>query len=353
MSSDQRIPTPLRTFRLPPAVDGNDADITLGRALVAAWQSDGIFQISATATQQAVTERALAASRAFCGRPLEEKAAHVSDLTYSGYVASGEEETAGERDGSEIFTVCPDIPAGDPRVIERWPCHGPAPWPSPAYARAMKDYLAAVGEIGHCLLRLTALGLGLRDTDRFTRLTEDGWHHMRVLRFPPAAATSERGIGAHTDYGLLVIAAQDDVGGLYVRPPVPGEERGRNWLPGESMAGRYEHAEPWTYVAPVPAVFTVFPGDIMQFMTGGALLSTPHKVRLADRERYTLAYFHEPAFNAVARPLTDAGTDEFIHYGTHFTNMFMRCYPNRVTTARIEAEGRLKILDRLREGAPA
>jgi isopenicillin N synthase-like dioxygenase len=28
-----------------------------------------------------------------------------------------------------------------------------------------------------------------------------------------------------------------------------------------------------------------FPGDIMQFMTGGALLSTPHKVRLADRER--------------------------------------------------------------------
>jgi hypothetical protein len=29
--------------------------------------------------------------------------------------------------------------------------------------------------------------------------------------------------------------------------------------------------------------------------------------------------------------------------------MFMRCYPERVTTARIEAEGRLNILDRLRE----
>ncbi|MFE9445496.1 hypothetical protein ACFYO2_42650 [Streptomyces sp. NPDC006602] len=55
----------------------------------------------------------------------------------------------------------------------------------------------------------------------------------------------------------------------------------------------------------------------------------------------------------MARPLTEAGTDELIHYGTHFTNMFMRCYPNRVTTARIEAEGRLKILDRLREDASA
>jgi isopenicillin N synthase-like dioxygenase len=174
---------------------------------------------------------------------------------------------------------------------------------------------------------------------------------MRVLRFPPADATSERGIGAHTDYGLLVIAAQDDVGGLYIRPPVPGEKRGRNWLPGESMAGRYENEEPWTFVTPAPAVFTVFPGDIMQFITGGTLLSTPHKVRLADRERYTLAYFHEPSFQAVARPLRDNSSHEYIHYGTHFTDMFMRCYPERVTTTRIEAEGRLHVLERLREQA--
>ncbi|MFF1723663.1 isopenicillin N synthase family dioxygenase [Streptomyces sviceus] len=351
MTTDPHVPAPLRTFRLPTAVDGTDADRALGRALVAAWQSDGIFQVHATPAQQEATERALEASRAFCRRPLKEKAGYVSDLSYSGYVASGEEETAGERDGSEIFTVCPDIPADDPRVIDQWPCHGPAPWPSPGYARAMKGYMTAVGELGHRLLRLTALGLGLDDPDYFTRLTADGWHHMRVLRFPPADARSERGIGAHTDYGLLVIAAQDDVGGLYVRPPVPGEERGRNWLPGESMAGRHEHEEPWTYVTPVPAVLTVFPGDIMQFMTGGVLLSTPHKVRLADRERYTLAYFHEPALNAVARPLDTADPTEYIHYGTHFTRMFMRCYPERVTTARIETEGRLKVLDRLREEA--
>jgi isopenicillin N synthase-like dioxygenase len=215
----------------------------------------------------------------------------------------------------------------------------------------MKDYMRALGGIGQRLLRLTALGLGLDDMEHFTRLTEDGWHHMRVLRFPAADTTSERGIGSHTDYGLLVIAVQDDVGGLYIRPPVPGEERGRNWLPGESMAGRYEEDEPWTFVTPVPAVFTVFPGDIMQFMTGGALLSTPHKVRLADRERYTIAYFHEPSFTAVARPVDDPGSGEFIHYGTHFTNMFMRCYPERAATARIEAEGRLSLLDKLREVA--
>lgn len=279
--------------------------------------------------------------------PSKKKVSYISDLTHSGYIASGEEETAGERDGSEIFTLCPDIDENDERVIERWPCHGPVPWPSARYAQAMKEYMRAVGDIGHRLLQLTALGLGL-DMDHFTRLTRDGWHHMRVLRFPAADTTSERGIGSHTDYGMLVIALQDDVGGLYIRPPVPGEERGRNWLPDESMAGRYENDEPWTFVTPVSAVFTVFPGDIMQFMTGGALLSTPHKVRLADRERYALAYFHEPAFNAVARPLNGLETGEFIHYGTHFTNMFMRCYAARVTTTRIEADGALKVLERIR-----
>jgi 2-oxoglutarate dioxygenase / 2-oxoglutarate/L-arginine monooxygenase/decarboxylase len=343
--------TTLQTFWLPSQVEGTDADRDLGLKLIAAWQADGIFQVQATARQQAATARALDASREFFRLPVSVKSAYVSDLTYSGYVASGEEETAGQRDGSEIFTVCPDMAEDDIRVLQRWPCHGPVPWPSAGYAKAMKDYMSAVGGIGHRLLQLTALGLGLDDMEHFTRLTGDGWHHMRVLRFPAADATSERGIGSHTDYGLLVIAAQDDVGGLYIRPPVAGEERGRNWLPGESMAGRYENEEPWTFVTPVPAVFTVFPGDIMQFITGGTLLATPHKVRLANRERYTLAYFHEPSFGATARPLDGAGSGEFIHYGTHFTNMFMRCYPGRTTTARIEAEDRLSVLGKLREPA--
>jgi isopenicillin N synthase-like dioxygenase len=175
----------LQTFALPSTVEGGDADKELGKELVAAWRRDGIFQIHATSEQQAATERALNASRDFFRRPLAEKVRHVSDLTYSRYVASGEEETAGEKDGSEIFTVCPDIAVDDARVAANWPCHGPAPWPSARYEGAMKDYMAAVGDIGHRLLQLTALGLGLDDMGHFTRLTDDGWHHMRVLRFPP------------------------------------------------------------------------------------------------------------------------------------------------------------------------
>src|SRR5262249_17524042 len=126
-----------------------------------------------------------------------------------------------------------------------------------------------------------------------------------------------------------------------------GEVRKRNWLPDESSAGMYEDEEPWTFVRPVPQVLTVFPGDILQFMTDGYLLSTPHKVRMNTRERYALAYFHEPNFAASVAPLFGSGRHERIHYGSHFTNMFMRCYPDRITSHRILAENRLAHLESL------
>ncbi len=343
--------TELQTFELPEAVDGTEADVALAGRMMRAWRQDGIFQIATDPEQNRKTAAAMEASRRFFAQPVEVKSRHVSDLTYSGYIASGEEVTAGEADYSEIFTVCPDVGPDDPRVLAQWPCHGPVPWPGAAYRRSMRTFMDGLGLAGEKLLRLTALGLGLGDLDALTRLTRDGWHHMRVLRFPARSERTSRGIGAHTDYGLLVIAAQDDVGGLYVRPPVDGEWRPRNWLETESAAGLYEDEEPWAYVRPVPDVLTVFPGDILQFLTGGALLSTPHKVTLNTRERFALAYFHEPNFEARVRPLTGPAGEEYIHYGTHFTNMFMRCYPDRITTRRIDAEDRLSVLATLREGA--
>jgi len=87
----------------------------------------------------------------------------------------------------------------------------------------------------------------------------------------------------------------------------------------------------------------------MQFLTNDYLPSTLHKVGLNTRERYAFAYFHEPNFSSViTRP---SKFQESIHYGTHFTNMFMRNYSERITAKRILKENRMKILDELRHGA--
>uniref|UniRef100_A0A914BVJ8 Fe2OG dioxygenase domain-containing protein n=1 Tax=Acrobeloides nanus TaxID=290746 RepID=A0A914BVJ8_9BILA len=295
--------------------------------------------------------KAMEAHKEFVKQPLEEKKECVSKLTYSGYIASGEESTADKKDLAEIFTVCKDVPLDDDRVKMNWPCHGPTPWPNECYKELMTAYMDQLAVYGDKLLKLIALGLEL-PMNTFVKLVEDGWHHMRVLHFRERLDRQDdaRGIGAHTDYGMLVIAAQDEVGGLFIRPPLP-EWRSKNWCHTESAAGVYENDDGWFFVPPKEGTLTCFPGDMFQFLTSGFFLATPHKVRLNYRERFALAYFHEPNFNSVIRPLRDPQNDECIHYGTHFTNMFMRCYPDRVTTKCIEEENRLDILDKLRNNA--
>ena len=252
----------LTTFALPHEVVGNQSDVALGQKMVETWRKDGIFQIVTTQAQGETLLDAFKASKDYFKRPHGEKAKHVDDQSFSGYIASGEELTDGIADYSEIFTITKDLPVTDPRVQNKWPCHGPCPWPDNNYATTMKKLMSHLGESGEKLLKLTALGLGLDDPHALTKLTADGWHHMRVLRFPQVDQTNGkgktgRGIGSHTDYGLLVIAAQDEVGGLFVRPPIDGENL-HNWE--QSAAGFRENDGNWTYVSPVQRVFTVFPG---------------------------------------------------------------------------------------------
>ncbi|KAL7792136.1 hypothetical protein V8C37DRAFT_380870 [Trichoderma ceciliae] len=339
----------LETFTLPEKVSGSVSDKAIADAMIGAWRRDGILQIDMSKAQQRLYQAANAASKRFFSRPSALKRACVDDMSYSGYIASGEEVTDGIADYSEIFTVTKDLPYTDKRVARGWPCHGPCPWPDKDMKAVMKRYMGDLASSGEKLLQLIEMGLNV-PTGSLTRYTNDGWHHMRVLRFPQRDRTNGkgrngRGIGSHTDYGLLVIAAQDEVGGLFVRPP-HRDERFVNWE--KSSAGLREDDAGWVYVPPVAGTFTVFPGDMMQYMTNGFLQSTPHKVGLNVRERFAFAYFHEPNFRSVVRPLPgyNAGQSPIggIHYGTHFTNMSLRNYPDRITTARLRQEGRYSLL---------
>jgi hypothetical protein len=206
------------TFMLPSSVTHCAGDEALGRAMIQAWRRDGILQFTMSPHQKRLRDAAFAASKRFFSLPYREKAGCVDDQSYAGYIASGEEITDGIADYSEIFTITKDLPLSDRRVQARWPCHGPCPWATKAN---MKDpltaYMEEVGRCGEVLLGLTELGLGL-EPGSLTKYTADGWHHSRVLRFPARNNTNGkgkegRGIGSHTDYGLLVISAQDNVGG--------------------------------------------------------------------------------------------------------------------------------------------
>ncbi|EAA28260.3 hypothetical protein GE21DRAFT_6094 [Neurospora crassa] len=340
----------LDTFELPEKITGSASDRALGKAIIDTWRYEGIIQIAQSDLQKKLWNDAKAASKRFFRKPAAEKAACVDSQSYAGYIASGEEVTDGIADYSEIFTITKDLDLEEPRVRAKWPCHGPCPWPDVEMKEPMMRYVDNLGLEGEKILQLAEFGLGVAP-GTLTQYTRDGWHHTRVLRFPPRNATNGkgkegRGIGSHTDYGLLVIAAQDDVGGLFIRRP-RDDEKFANWQ--KSAAGHKEDADGWFYIPPVEGVHTVILGDMMQYLTNNYLTATPHKVGLNTRERFVMAYFHEPSFQAVIKPINEGcggmrtaseQAEEGVHYGTHFTNMFMRNYPDRITTKRLLAENR-------------
>jgi len=251
----------LQTFELPETLSGSAADKALGKSMIDAWKRDGILQISMDPINRKLADAAFLCSKKFFGLDYKQKAACLDDQSFAGYIASGEEITDNIADYSEIFTVTKELALTDPRVQQKWPCHGPNPWPFTQMKTIMQAYMDYLGESGEKMLSLIAWGLGLEDGNALTRYTQDGWHHMRVLRFPQTDKTNGkgkagRGIGSHTDYGLLVIAAQDAVGGLFIRPPIEGEEYA-NWK--TTAAGKHEDTDGWVYVPPTPDVFTVFP----------------------------------------------------------------------------------------------
>lgn len=65
----------------------------------------------------------------------------------------------------------------------------------------------------------------------------------------------------------------------------------------------------------------------MQYMTDSFLPSTPHKVGLNTRDRFAFAYFHEPSFQAVVKPLPGyVGAQQpkdGIHYGVSLPDMLI------------------------------
>ncbi|ANW21549.1 2-oxoglutarate and iron-dependent oxygenase domain-containing protein [Streptomyces clavuligerus] len=368
----------LPVFELPDAITGASADRALGTALIDAWLTHGVFRLAISPAQRVLVAAALRESRRFFHHPLAYKKRHVNDLTYSGYIAPDEEPAPSARGLPETFAVGKDVPADDQRALSRWPCHGPVPWPGASYRRSMRALLTDVESQGERLLALIALGLGLEDPSALNALTHDGWHHMRVLRFPPVhsvagygpgpgvgsdsgtgfgygrRSAADPGIGSPLDHGLLTITAQDDAGGIWVRPPAAGKP--------PHTTGPHEpgSSAEWTLTPPVPSALTVLPGPVLHLLTSGHLPSTPHRVQLADHDRHVISYIHEPNFQALVQPLRHTrgdrdplATDEDrrVHYGTHVTSMLMRCYPERLTTRRLREDGGLARLARLRAGA--
>ena len=81
------------------------------------------------------------------------------------------------------------------------------------------------------------------------------------------------GVSSHTDFGLLTLLFQDDVGGLQVQD-INGD---------------------WFHAPPIPDTIIVNVADLLSRWTGGEYKSTPHRViNASKRERLSLVLAFDP-----------------------------------------------------------
>lgn len=333
-------PTPdIPVIDVSPLVTGAQDLAPTAAAIDHACRTAGFFYAVGHRVDSVLIERLQRQARAFFARSLDEKLRVRMELggrAWRGYFPLGGELTSGLPDRKEGLYFGSEIEQGDERALA--PLHGANLFPDvPGLRSSVLEYLDALTELGHALAAGLSLGLGRERTFFDERYTAEPLTLLRLFHYPPAgeAAVTDGsfGVGEHTDYGLLTILLQDDVGGLQVKTP-------RGWIDAP----------------PLPGSFVCNIGDMLDRATGGAYRSTPHRVRnLTSRSRLSIPFFFDPAMDARVEPIEaqprveDDAADRWdrtsVHlfegtYGEYLLAKVARVFPALARTAEEEERAR-------------
>jgi isopenicillin N synthase-like dioxygenase len=165
-------------------------------------------------------------------------------------------------------------------------------WPSVEFKNLMHDFYQACINGANKVQRVLAQTLDV-DSEFFVRHHSGENITLRLLYYPDTyadeIADAQMGAGAHTDYGLLTLLFQDEVGGLEVR----------------------DADDVWQAVDYVESAIIVNSGDLLERWTNGRYRSTWHRVKpkIGQQERYSIAIFVDPD-SATPVAVLDSCTDE-------------------------------------------
>jgi len=283
-----------------PLIDLREPPPEVAAAIGRACRAHGFFYLVGHGVDEALGAELEALSHRFFALPEATKSrfamAH-GGRAWRGWFPLGGELTSGRPDWKEGLYLGTELGDEHPRVRAGVPLHGRNLIPGddlvPGFRRAIEGWMAAVTTLGHRVMGAIALSLGLDERYFADRYTADPLVLFRIFQYPsrevPAGVDARHGVGEHTDYGLLTLLRQDDVGGLQVR----------------TRAG-------WIEAPPVPGSFVCNIGDMLDRMTGGLYRSTPHRVSLNTSWRHRLSFplFFDPDFEVRIEPIRHPEIDD-------------------------------------------
>ena len=258
----------------------------VARRLCRAYETLGFAYIAGHGVAPELIERAFAASAEFHAAPLERKQALAINRYHRGYlgmatstIVTSTVARVTQPNLSESLMLMHEVAPDDPGYGTE--VHGPNQWPDwlPGFRTTINAYIAALERVAHRLLDAFTLGLDL-PLGCLEPLFAKPVTFLRLLHYPPhppGAPDNQFGSAPHTDYGCLTLLAQHGVEGLAVRDP----------------------SGSWIEAPPIPGTFLLNLGDLMPRWSNDRFRSTPHRVlNRSGRERYSIAYFFDPAMDA-------------------------------------------------------
>ncbi|CAF0997729.1 unnamed protein product [Adineta ricciae] len=267
-----------------------------------ACRSWGFFYVKNHGVPLKLQEDLIKFSRNFFARSLEEKMQidmNKGGRAWRGYFPVGNELTSGKPDGKEGIYFGTEInDVNHPKVRNNTPLHGQNQFPSgksddDEFRQVILTYMAAMESLGRAIMSALARSLKL-DADFFDKnyFGDEPTCLFRIFNYPASFCQQQGnenlwGVGEHTDYGMLTLLLQDDIGGLQVK------------------TSRNE----WIQAPPIPNTFVCNIGDMLDRMTGGYYRSTLHRVRnlSTTRDRLSFPFFLDPNWDAEVLPIPMEG----------------------------------------------
>jgi isopenicillin N synthase-like dioxygenase len=271
-------------------VCGGDGMPEVSAQIGHACREYGFFYVTGHAIDEDIQRQLENLSRQFFSQSLETKmeiGMSLGGRAWRGYFPVGGELTSGRPDLKEGIYFGAELPDDHPMVKAGIPLHGRNLFPAklPLFRETVLEYMDALTKLGHRLMAGIALSLDLEENYFAARYTSDPLTLFRIFNYPPlherAGAEYAWSVGEHTDYGILTILKQDELGGLQIKAK-------SGWIDAPPLAG--------SLVCNI--------GDMLDRMTGGLYRSTPHRVHnLTNRGRLSFPFFFDPNFNVEVKPI--------------------------------------------------